>query len=267
MNEISFMSANFVARQLGYRMTEGWTQGQEATNDYFMPLETFAERFNGLLREVQSVGFGAIDLWTAHLNWSWATDDHISIARELLAQCGLKVTSLAGGFGSTPEEFEMACQLAVALGTKILGGMAPLLVEDRKSLIAALREHDLRLAIENHAERTPEETLTKIGDGADGRIGTAVDTGWYGTQGYDAARAISELGDHLLHVHLKDVTAPGEHVTCRYGDGCVPIEGCIRMLKKLGYEGDISVEHEPEDHDPLEDCKANLLTLHKSLQR
>ena len=31
MNMISFMTANYVARQIGYNMTEGWMQGDNAT--------------------------------------------------------------------------------------------------------------------------------------------------------------------------------------------------------------------------------------------
>ena len=49
MNTISFMSANYVARQLNYHMTRGWGQGETATNNYFMPLETFPQRFEDLL--------------------------------------------------------------------------------------------------------------------------------------------------------------------------------------------------------------------------
>jgi sugar phosphate isomerase/epimerase len=102
--------------------------------------------------------------------------------------------------------------------------------------------------------------LAKIGDGGDGTIGTAVDTGWYGTHGFDAARAIEELGEYVFHVHLKDVLAPGAHDTCRYGQGCVPIEACVRVLKAQGYAGYFSVEHEPEQFDPSEDCRASFDT-------
>ena len=42
MNTISFMSANYVARQVNYQMTEGWMQGDAAPNAYFRPLDTFA---------------------------------------------------------------------------------------------------------------------------------------------------------------------------------------------------------------------------------
>ncbi len=95
------------------------------------------------------------------------------------------------------------------------------------------------------------ELLEQIGTDHDGVIGATVDTGWFGTQGYDAAQAIRELGDNVFYVHLKDVRAAGAHDTCAYGDGVVPIEECVRALAEIGYTGPISVEHEPEHYDPF----------------
>jgi hypothetical protein len=95
------MSANFVARQVGYHMTEGWGQGERATNEYYRPLETFGQRFEELLTALRAT----IGIWTAHLNWAWATDLHSAIARALLKRHALAVASLAGGFGATADEF------------------------------------------------------------------------------------------------------------------------------------------------------------------
>jgi L-ribulose-5-phosphate 3-epimerase len=114
----------------------------------------------------------------------------------------------------------------------------------------------VRLGIENHPERTPAELLAKIETGR-GAFGATVDTGWWGTQGYDAARAIEELGEHVVHVHLKDVLAEGEpHETCRWGEGIVPIRECVSALERIGYTGTISVEHEPEQFDPSDDVRS-----------
>ena len=87
-----------------------------------------------------------------------------------------------------------------------------------------------------------------------GTFGTTVDTGWWGTRGYDARRAIVELGEHVLHVHLKDVLAVGEpHETCVWGEGVVDIEGCVAELRGSAYDGALTIEHEPEDHDPSDE--------------
>jgi sugar phosphate isomerase/epimerase len=265
VNVISFMTANYVARQLNFQMTRGWGQGDRAANDHFRPIETFTARFEEIVRDVRGLGFEAVDLWTSHLNPAWATAAHVEAARQVLGRYGLQVASLAGWFGHTPAEFQAACRLAVALGTGLLGGSTAALEEHRRDVTVALRQHGLRLGLENHSEKTPAEMLAKIGDGDEDVIGTTVDTGWYGTQGFDAARAIEELGPHILHVHLKDVLAPGAHHSCRYGRGIVPVRAGVAALRRTGYRGPISIEHEPERYDPTEDVAANLAMLRQWL--
>lgn len=265
MNTISFITANYVARELGYSMTGGWGQGDRATQEYFRPVETFPERFDALLAEIAGLGFRAIDLWTGHLNPSWASAEHLAVARDLLAKYSFPVVSLAGWFGSTPEELEATCRIAETLGCRVLGGSTSMLEKDRAYTVAALKTYGLVLALENHPEKNPAALLAKIGDAGDGTIGACVDTGWFGTQGYDAARALEELRDVLVHVHLKDVRAAGAHDTCAYGEGVVPIAECVAALRRLGYTGAIGVEHEPEHGSPNAEAVASRELLERLL--
>jgi L-ribulose-5-phosphate 3-epimerase len=108
--------------------------------------------------------------------------------------------------------------------------------------------------------------LELIGDDAD-VLGATIDTGWFATHGYDAVRAIDDLRERLFHVHLKDVERPGEHVTCAHGTGCVDIEGCVDALLSSGYDGALSVEHEPYDHDPTSECARMREALQAHLER
>jgi sugar phosphate isomerase/epimerase len=249
MNPISFMTANYVAREVGFRMT-GWGHGETAVMVHFRPPETYPARFAEILDAICGAGFDHVDLWLPHLHPDWATPGQLEQANRLLAERGLGVSSLAGWFGATPEAFERCCRLAKAVGTRVLGGMTSLAWEDRPALERLLDSYDLLLAIENHPEKTPAELLEKIGGE---RIGACVDTGIWATQGYDAVQAIQELAPHIFHVHLKDVLHVGEHESCRYGRGIVPLERCVGLLREMGYTGGYSVEHEPHDYDPTPD--------------
>jgi L-ribulose-5-phosphate 3-epimerase len=259
--QISFMTANYVARQINYHMDGGWGQGDKATNEHFKPLDTFGMRFEEYLKDIRAMGFEAMDLWTSILNPTWATYEHIRIAAQLLQQYNLAVISLAGWFGSTAEELEASCKLASALGITILGGSTSMLSKDHALTVATLERYDVKLGLENHPEKTPQELLDKMGDNANGKLGVAVDTGWFGTQGYDAAKALEELAPYLLHVHLKDVLHEGTHDSCRFGLGVVPIRECVETLKRIDYTGAISIEHEPDFFDPTEDVIADLAML------
>lgn len=259
MNRISLNCSTFVGQQYGYGPGSNWKSCVDAVNRFYSPLETFAERFERLILSVQFLGFDALDIWTpGQLSWAWATNDHILLARQVLEQHNMTVKSIGGSFGATRDEFRAACKLAVGVNTRLLSGTTSLLFTDRAFLVAALEEFDLRLAFENHPEKTPEEMLDKLADTAQGRIGTAVDTGWYATQGYNVAQAIEMLNDHILHVHLKDVLPPkypGEHVNCGFGDGCVPLEAVVDRLRNIQYAGDYSIENHALDHDPTDEVK------------
>lgn len=270
-NTVSFITANFVAREVGWRLPEpfpqSWGVGDQATQACFKPIETYRERLATMLDAVQVMGFAAIDLWTAHLAPHWADEAHLHIAREELDRRGLRLVSLAGGMGQDRNHFDQICRLAVALGRPLLGGVAPIVGEQRHRVVEQLEAMDLRLAIENHAEKTPDELLARIGDGAGGRLGVAADTGWFGTQGYDAADALRILAPHLMHVHLKDVQAVGSHHTCAFGAGVVPIHHCVRTLREVGYTGPIGIEHEPHTHDPSDEIVQSFRELQQWMQQ
>lgn len=250
MGTISYITANDVARETGWAM-HGWGHGDRATNEAFAPLGTYEEKLDDLLGRVAALGFRAVDLWGAHLSPVWASDAHVAAARRVLDRRRLRMSSFATWVG--PSNIDRACELTVALGASIIsGGFSG----EPEALAPALERHGVRLAIENHPERTPAEVIAKIERGG-AQFGATVDTGWWGTQGYDAAQAIEQLAPHLLHVHLKDVRAVGEpHDTCRWGEGVVPVAGCVQVLRQIGYTGGIAIEHEPETWDPGDDVRA-----------
>ena len=128
---LSFMGANYVGKELGYGAADEWGPFDVATNAAFEPIETFGAHFEELLTAIEAAGFDAMDLWMAHLNWRWATPEHVTVARDLLDRHGLRVVSLAGNFGDTVADLASACALANALDVDLLGGMGEVLRNDR----------------------------------------------------------------------------------------------------------------------------------------
>ena len=255
---ISFNGANFVARHLDWRMTLGREQGDTAAQFWFRSTDTFRERFGDMLDKVAALGFGSFDLWTAQLHWSWATEDHLSTARDALAERNLTLASYAGHFGDTEAEFRKTVRVVTSLGGRILGGTTDLMSRDPGGLVSVLRESDAVFGFANHAgERTPEDVLDRLGGLPADVAGVCLDTGWFGTQGFDALEAARRLRDRLVHVHLKDVRAVGVPDTCAYGEGVVPVEGVVRYLKDSGWTGGLSMGHEPADRDPSDEIRSS----------
>lgn len=260
----SLVTASFVARPIGYRMGKGWAQGDQASNDWFSPLETFEPRFDALLAEIKALGFSAIDLWCAHLHWRWATIHHVESAKQLLAKHGLVVRSYPAWVMGGAADLRAACRLCAELDAPFFVGHCQLFAEDRAAAVAILREFGVGYAIENHPEKSAGEMLARLGRGDEDVVGLCLDTGWCGTQQWDAFAAVRELGPRLFAVHLKDVKAPRVarsglefvdlgHETCRLGDGIVPIRAIVGHLKTMGFRGSIGVEHEPETYNPSQE--------------
>ncbi len=263
--KISFMTANFVGRALNYDLRPfNWGKADEATQHFFYG-DTFEEEFSEIMRIISDAEFKTIDLWVAHLNYNRATQKQIKKAKQILARYKLSVCSYAGGFGNSEEEIKKSFPLAQAMGAKVLGGyLNEKLLEKAYSLC---QKHKILLAFENHPGRETTKKIKKlIGDRKDW-FGACVDTGWFATFNIDVSQAIRELGENVFHVHLKDIKKVGAHETCALGDGIVNIPAVISTLREIGYDGYLSIEHEPEYHDPMEDVKKSFSRLHEWLRR
>lgn len=251
MMRVSFITANYVAREVGYSLNPfHWGTADRATVEAFHGPQ-FDRKFDELCRMVKAAGFTNIDLWVAHLNPFVASRAMIETAASILKEHGLTVVAYTGGLGR-PEmaraEAEKVYATAKAIGAPVLGvGLHP---TNARLAYDLGKEYGIKYAIENHPEKSPRELLARIGDYGE-VIGVTQDTGFWGMFGYDAVAATHELKDHLLHMHLKQVrqTPDGWH-SCAYDEGVVDIEGVVSALKEIGYRGAISVEHEPADEDP-----------------
>ena len=259
--KISCNGANFVARQLNYSLTEGWGQGDSAAQAHFSPISTFAKRFSEQMQPLQKAGFKAVDIWTGTLHWAWAGDHHIADARKVLDDLGLEAVSYAGPFGDTEDEVRRATGVIGALGGRILGGFTGLLGSQNDLLAKILEEADQVFGLENHPETSVEEYLAKVEGLPAERIGLCPDTGWFGLNGINSAEALQVIRDRIFHIHLKDIRRPGVHDTCAFGQGIVPLKEVYQILVSTGYTGAVSIEHEPEDRDPMPEIIESLATL------
>lgn len=264
----SFVTATFVARELGYRMTQGWSQGDAATQVWFAPLATFPARFEEMLLEVKQLGFSAIDLWGAHLHWRWATLPHIDQARTLLARHGMVIRSYAAWVPGDAADLEAACRFCGQLEIPIIAGHIEHFARNRPQAVEILRKHGIAYAIENHPESSVAQLRDKMGWSDEDVVGVALDTGWCLTRGWDPLAALRELGSRVLTVHLKDVKPrrPAKtglefvdmgHETCRIGDGLLPAPLLLAALRERDFRGPIGIEHEPEEFDPREDVRVS----------
>ena len=260
MRTVSFITANYVARALRYASPPDWMANDAATVQAASP-----DAFLQIVQDIVTAGFDAIDIWTAHCHWlHHDRDDYLEQVKGFCSQFDLTITSYAGGFDAkTVDDVDRPFKFMKRLGAPLFaGGIRGMSSPAELCTVVndACHRYNARWACENHPEKTIGELLARVDEGRHDRIGVALDTGWCGTQGMDvldATKCLIDLGK-LFIVHLKDVNAPGKHDTCTLGDGIVPCEKVVRYLVESNWQGNISIEHEPYDHDPTAEIETSL---------
>jgi sugar phosphate isomerase/epimerase len=267
MRTVSFITANYVARALGYNGDTNWK-----THDAATVASASAENFLAVVRDVVAAGFDSIDVWTAHCHWAHHDrEDYLEQVKGFCSQFDLTITSYAGGIDvKTPDEIDRPFKFMKQLGAPLFaGGIRGLPSPELCRIVNdTCHRYNVRWAYENHPERSFDELLAKVDHGRHDRVGIALDTGWCGTQGMDPLDAVRRLIEmnKLFILHLKDVKDPGKHDTCTLGDGIVPCEKIVRDLVNAKWDGNISIEHEPFDHDPTEEIKTSLARVREWLR-
>jgi sugar phosphate isomerase/epimerase len=70
--------------------------------------------------------------------------------------------------------------------------------------------------------------------------------------GADVPAAIKAAGPRLLDMHIKDLTDFGsDNSRCPVGDGKMPIPGIFKALIAIGFKGQVMLEYEIDETNPL----------------
>ncbi len=178
-HRMAFNTANFVARQTGWRFElKNWGEQDRITRE-----RTDEREFAAICRDVAGVGYTAVEIWVAHVEPAKMTDKRAELYRRILADHGLAPIGLGGGLDEGSNR--VCLQLGIPAANGGLWGTDA-------ATINRLTPGGVRYNYENHPEKSVDEIREKIA-GIDG-AGIAVDTGWLGSQGLDAAATITALG-------------------------------------------------------------------------
>lgn len=166
------------------------------------------------------------------------------------------VTGYAVGpiYMKTEEEVDNAFEYAKRVGVKLIVGVPNyelLPYVDKK-----VKEYDFKYAIHLHG---PDMALYPDADDVwenvkdlDPRIGMCLDIGHDRRNGKDPVEDLEKYISRVFDIHLKDVTgATKAGYSVEVGRGILDIPGFVRMLRKTGYDGVCSLEHERNMKDPF----------------
>ncbi len=119
-----------------------------------------------------------------------------------------------------------------------------------------VKEYDIKLAIHNHGTEdkqwpSPLDILAVV-KSMDQRIGCCIDVGHTMRTGTDPVEAIKKVGSRLYDVHMKDLAkSTVKESQVEVGDGVMPVRGIFKALIDMGYKGNVDLEYEIKENDPL----------------
>ena len=126
-----------------------------------------------------------------------------------------------------------------------------------------VKEHDIKLVIHNHGPEdkwwpAPKDAYNAIKT-RDRRMGLCIDIGHTTRTGTDPVQACLDCRDRLYDMHVKDLKVKTDKDSqVEVGRGVLDFPGLFRTLLKIGYDGQVGLEYEIKENDPLPGMQESL---------
>jgi len=167
------------------------------------------------------------------------------------------VTGYAVGpiYMRSEKEIDDAFAYAKRVGVKLIVGVPNyelLPYVDKK-----VKEYDMHYAIHLHGPDIAlypdaEDVWNHVKD-LDPRIGMCLDVGHDTRNGKDPVQDLKKYKSRIFDIHIKDVTGASKAgYSVEIGRGIIDFPAFVKMLRKVGYTGMCSLEHERNMKDPLQ---------------
>jgi len=169
-------------------------------------------------------------------------------------------------------------------GPKGFDDALPILIKGCRAVTEYAESLGIRTMMENHGFFAQDsERVEKLANGVNHKnFGLLVDIGNFMCVDEDPAKAVGRVAPYAFHVHAKDfhvkpgtasnpgtgwfASRAGNYLRgAIIGHGEVPVVQCLRILKKAGYNGTVSIEFEGME-EPLKGIAVGLENLRKYIE-
>jgi len=189
-------------------------------------------------------------------------DDARKELKARLADTGLSIPSVFADFTGDPDQAKRLFEFWKEFGAEII------VAEPLGELIGVLEElceeHAMRLALHNHQKGqsrywSPEIVLEVCANHSE-RIGACADGGQWARSGLDPVECLRQLQGRIITFHLKDVLKKGDLNSRNtvIGEGQADCANTLKELKRLGYQGLITIDFEHDTPALQEDMARNV---------
>ncbi len=300
---LSFSRRAFLSRSAatGVFLFSGLPQGRaaEQTDPYGgfnMGIQSYSLRAydaESALQHTQTLGLKYWEAYPKHIPMS-SIPDQVRKQQALLEKYGVSLIAYGVvGFGSNETEARKAFDFAQAMGIKSLSANPK---TDRATfdlLDKLCEEYGIPIAIHNHGPGALYDKIDDVIKWTKDRhplVGACVDTGHFLRSDEDPVEAIERLGKRVFGVHLKDVRTirnqdeleqlakelpknrlarlkKERKVMTILGEGELNVLGCLKALRKLGFQNCLSLEYEENAQNPLSDIEVCLQTVRAAVKK
>ena len=164
--------------------------------------------------------------------------------------------------GASVMRHDVCYKLGAKGNSRSFGLMLPTIAKNARLIAEHASNLGIKTCSENHGFISQDSIRVEalFNAVAHDNFGILVDIGNFLCVDEDPISAVSRLAPYAVHVHVKDFkkcTAPTDRtITTRSanyilgsiaGEGIVPIKQCLKILKRAGYDGYVSLEYEGTD--------------------
>jgi inosose dehydratase len=182
-----------------------------------------------------------------------STSAEIAAFHAKLKEKGVTGYAIGPIYMKSEAEIDNAFAYAKRVGVKLIVGVPN--VELLPYVDKKVKEYDFHYAIHLHGPDIKiypdaEDVWNHVKD-LDPRIGMCLDIGHDTRNGKDPVADLKKYISRIFDMHLKDVTAPTKFgYSLEVGRGVIDFPAFVKMLRKVGYSGVVSLEHEKDMADP-----------------
>ncbi len=182
------------------------------------------------------------------------TEEQIAAFKAKLASKGVTGYAVGPIYMKSEAEIDKAFEYAKKVGVKLIIGVPNyelLLYVDKK-----VKEYGFNYAIHLHGPDIKtypdaEDVWNHVKD-LDPRIGMCLDIGHDTRNGKDPVADLKKYQSRVFDIHIKDVTGTTKlGYSLEVGRGVINFPAFVKMLRKVGYSGVCSLEHEINMDNPF----------------
>jgi inosose dehydratase len=183
-----------------------------------------------------------------------STDEQIAAFQKKLKDNGVIGYAVGPLYMKSEAEIDRAFEYAKKAGVKLIVGVPNydlLPYVDKK-----VKEYGFNYAIHLHGPDIAtypdaEDVWNHVKD-LDPRIGMCLDIGHDTRNGKDPVADLEKYKSRVFDIHIKDVTGKTKlGYSLTVGRGIIDFPAFVKMLRKVGYTGVCSLEHEIDMNDPF----------------